>query len=258
MVVTYLELCKVYLRLDMPNTAQDYLMRAAENHAGDCRIILGIARIYDMLNDSQHAIQSYKKVLDLDASNVEALACLASNHFYTDQPELALRHYRRLLQMGVASTEIWNNIGLCCFYASQYDMTLSCFERALAISDLTNEADVWYNIGQVAIGIGDLGLSYQAHKIAVSVDNNHAESHCNLGVLELRKGNIDAARSSFVTAQNLAPYLFEPYFNGALLAYKLGDFQEGFALATKSKLAYERHTDTLELLKTLHKHFSTL
>ena len=40
------------------------------------------------------------QVLALDASNVEAIACLAADHFYSDQPELALRYYRRLLQVG--------------------------------------------------------------------------------------------------------------------------------------------------------------
>lgn len=39
-----------------------------------------------------------------------------------------------------------------------------------------------YNVGQLAIAIGDQGLAYQAFKIAISVDNNHAESYCNLGV----------------------------------------------------------------------------
>ena len=107
---------------------------------------------------------------------------------------MALKFYRRLLQMGVQNTELWNNIGLCCFYASQYDMTLNCFERALAMStDDETMADVWYNIGQVAIGIGDLGLAYQAFKIAVSVNANHAESFNNLGVLELRKVRIAGA-----------------------------------------------------------------
>jgi tetratricopeptide repeat protein 8 len=48
-------------------------------------------------------------------------------------------------------------------------------------------AQVWHNVGQLAIGIGDLGLAYQAFKIAVSLDINHAESFNNLGVLELRK-----------------------------------------------------------------------
>ncbi len=70
-----------------------------------------------------------------------------------------------------------------------------------------------YNIGQVAIGIGDLGLAFQAFKIAVSINSHHAESFNNLGVLELRKGNVDLARSNFTTALQIAPFMFEPYFN---------------------------------------------
>ena len=214
MVSVYLELCKVYIRLDVANTALEWYKRGAEAHPGDTQILLAIARTYDMLNDLANGVTFYKKVLHFDASNVEAIASLASHHFYTDQPEVALRFYRRLVQMGVNNTELWNILGLCCFYASQYDLTLNCFERAFALASDDNMADVWYNVGQVAIGIGDLGLAYQCFKIAVSVDENHAESYCNLGVLELRKGNIDHARSNFFAAQRLAGHMFEPCFNG--------------------------------------------
>lgn len=64
----------------------------------------------------------------------------------------------------------------------QYDMTLGCFERALMLAEDDNMAEIWYNIGQVAIGIGDLVLAEQCFKIAVSVDSRHAESFNNLGV----------------------------------------------------------------------------
>jgi tetratricopeptide repeat protein 8 len=57
--------------------------------------------------------------------------------------------------------------------------------------------DVWYNIGQVAIGIGDPTLAHQCLKIAVTVCPTHAESYNNLGVLEIRKGNDDQARAFF-------------------------------------------------------------
>ena len=124
--------------------------------------------------------------------------------------ELALRLFRRLLQMGFATAELWNNLGLCCFHASQYDMCLICFERALALSEDNNSADIWYNVGQLAIGIGDLGLAYQAFKIAVSVDMNHAESFNNLGVLELRKHNPEAARSNFEGSHKLSEFHFGP------------------------------------------------
>ena len=121
--------------------------------------------------------------------------------------------------MGVSTPELWNNLGLCCFYASQYDMALSCLDRALSLASDNSMAEIWYNIGQVAIGIGDLGLAYQAFKIAISVDANHAESFNCLGVLELRKNNVDLARGNFETARRLAPHLYEPFFNGALLAF---------------------------------------
>ena len=71
-------------------------------------------------------------------------------------------------------------------------MALSCFDRALGIADSDEtRSEVWYNIGHIGIGIGDLGLAYQANKIAVSHNANHAEAFNNLGVLELRKGNMD-------------------------------------------------------------------
>eukprot|EP00941_MAST-03F_sp_MAST-3F-sp1_P005735 g5735.t1 len=185
MVITALELAKVYLKADQPNAAMRIYSDAAKAHPGETSLLIAKARVLDLLLQSNAAVSLYRRVLHHDATSVEAISCLASHHFYSNQPAVALRYYRRLVQMGVNTTELWNNLGLCCFYSSQYDMTLSCFERALKIADDDNMADVWYNIGQVAIGIGDLGLAYQGFKIAISIDNNHIESYNNLGVLEV-------------------------------------------------------------------------
>ena len=258
MIVTCLELGKVFHRLDQPLTALELFDKGVEKHPHDTHLILAQARIHEQLNNTTSSVKYYKQVLALDSSNSEAIACLAANHFYEDQPEIALRLYRRLLQMGVTNTELWNNLGLCCFYASQYDMTLSCFERALALSSDDNMADIWYNIGQVAIGIGDLGLAYQAFKVAISVDSSHSESFNNLGILELRKTHVDQARSCFQTATRLNPHVHEPLFNGGLLAFKLGDFQEAYTLTMKALEQYPDHTESLELRKQLRQHFTAI
>jgi len=135
-------------------------------------------------------------------------------------------------------------------------MTLSCFERALALAEDDNMADVWYNLGQVAIGIGDLGLAYQALKIAISVDPSHSESFNNLGVLELRKNNIEQARANFQTSAHLAAQHHEPLYNGAILMYKLGDFQESFRLATAALKVFPEHEESKEILKVLSELFT--
>ena len=41
-----------------------------------------------------NAVKFYKDVLHQDNTHIEAIACIANFHFYTDQPEIALRYYR--------------------------------------------------------------------------------------------------------------------------------------------------------------------
>jgi len=149
-------------------------------------------------------------------------------------------------------------MGLCCFYAAQYDMALSCFERALSFGDDTTLADVWYNIGHVGIGIGDLGLAYQAFKISVSHSSNHAESYNNLGVLELRKGNVEQAKSNFAQSSRNSAFLFEPAYNIAYLFYKRGEFSSSFQHVNDALKLFPEHADSLELFKSLKKHFAVM
>lgn len=155
MVDTFLYLAKVYISLDQPVTALNLFKQGLDKFPGEVTLLCGIARIYEEMNNIPSATEYYKEVLKQDNTHVEAIACIGSNHFYSDQPEVALRFYRRLLQMGVYNCQLFNNLGLCCFYAQQYDMTLTSFERALSLAENEEEvADVWYNLGHVAVGIG--------------------------------------------------------------------------------------------------------
>ena len=77
----------------------------------------------------------------------------------------------RLLQMGVYNAELFTNLGLCCFFAQQYDMTLNCFERALALASDENMADVWYNIGHVAV-VNNVSLTNKANGRICTEDEN--------------------------------------------------------------------------------------
>ena len=46
------------------------------------------------LDDMDKSISSYREVLKSDSTSVEAIACIATHHFYSDQPEIALSYYR--------------------------------------------------------------------------------------------------------------------------------------------------------------------
>ena len=126
-------------------------------------------------------------------------------------------------------------------------MALNCFQRAIQLADDTSLCDVYYNLGHVAISIGDLQLAYQCFKIAISSNPNHAESFNNLGVLELRKGNLEQAKSNFIQSSKMSGFLFEPCYNAAYLMFKKGEFQESYTMVLKSIELFPEHEDSKEL-----------
>lgn len=60
------------------------------------------------------------------------------------------------------------------------------------------------------------------------------------------------------TAQQAGGHTYEACYNGALLAFKLGDFQESFELVTRALELYPEHSDSLDLLKQLKQQFCSL
>ena len=258
MIVTFLQLGKVYMRLDQPLAALEVYRTGLDSFPGNVQLLVGVARIQEALGSLSLSAKYYRTVLQEDSSHVEAIACIGINHFYSDQPELSQRFYRHLLGLGIANVELYNNLGLCCFFAQQYDMTLTCFQRALSLATDQSLADVWYNVGHLSLGIGDVNLAYQCFRLALSVNNDHAESYNNLGILEMRKGRVEQARAFFQTAASLAPQMFECHYNYAALAEKMGDLQTSYILVQKAHNNFPEHADSKDLLKQLEQHFALL
>jgi len=132
--------------------------------------------------------------LAFESSNLESVANIAAYHFYIDQPEVSIRFYKRLIQLGVNSAELWNNMALCCFYDGQYDLFYTCVEKAILLADESNRADIWYNISHIFLNVGELALAQQCLKMVIGADNHHAEAYNNIGVLELKRNNVEQGK----------------------------------------------------------------
>ena len=94
--------------------------------------------------------------------------------------------------------------------------------------------------------------------MSISYNANHAESYNNLGVLELRKTNVEQSKSNFLQSTKSATYLFEPIFNLAYLHYKRGEFQQSFTQVHAALRIFPEHADSKELLRYLQRHFAIM
>lgn len=64
-------------------------------------------------------------------------------------------------------------------------------------------------------------MAEECLRLAIASDNRHALAYNNLGVIEMRNGNVTAARTYFHAAANIASYVYEGHFNSAYLAYEV-------------------------------------
>jgi len=65
-------------------TAIDIFAKALDRHPHEIGYIIGLARIYDTLNESAKAVDYYKRALMYESSNLESVASIAAYHFYID------------------------------------------------------------------------------------------------------------------------------------------------------------------------------
>ena len=206
----------------------------------------------------------YRQVLNFDAVCVEAIACIAMQHFYSDQPEIALRYYRRILQINAATPEVYNNLALSSFYSQQFDITIACFEKALLHSDSDETtADIWYNLSHVALASGERQLASQCLRLAVVANNNHAEAYNNLGVIEGYRQNrspqlLKQAQSLFQSAADAGSHLFEPLYNLALAAEEAGQYQTSLENVQKCLRLFPTFYAASDLLRRLKKMYESV
>ncbi|XP_050434000.1 tetratricopeptide repeat protein 8 [Adelges cooleyi] len=253
----FLRLSRLFIRLDQPLNSLDICQRALTWFPQEVTLLMEMARIFEGLNNIPMSVKYYRETLDLDATDMESIACIGLHHFYSDQPEVSLRYYRRLLQMGLYNAELFNNLGLCSFYAQQFDVVIVCFENALRLASDDEAADVWYNISHIAIGFGDLDVAEHSLHLALSVNSSHAAALNNLAVLQWQKNDTSKTESLLSSAIAAEDHLYEPYYNKALLAEEEGDHQSSYAMVKKSLEIYPDHYNSREILNRLKKYFSS-
>lgn len=248
----YYLLSHIYIKLDQPMNTINILKKAIDLFPKEPTFHLALGRVYEMLNDEENSFNHYKLALSLENNNIEAVACIANHFFYEDSPEISLRFYKRLMDLGVNNTEIWNNIAVCLFNNSQFDLFFPCVKKALTMTeDPSMLTDLWYNISQMCMMMGEKEAAYRALKISLNYDGSNAEALTNMGIFELKKGRVDSALYNFKLAMKENQYLFEPHFNYAINCYKIGRYEEAFEVIKKALDIYPDHTDSKKLLGLL-------
>lgn len=273
---------QVFTKVDQPTKAL-HVLDAAITHATSrpcMALLLHAARIHEALGATDTMATLLHQVLQQDACNMEAIALLAAHHYHTQQPEVAAVLYARLVQLGHTAPEVWCNLGLSSAAADRLETCCWAFERALAASgDDGVKADVWYNIGHMAVrtcgmccwcnyrhtnaGLGDLSWALQCFRLASALQPLHAEALTCAGVLQhVKHHDVALAASDIAAAQRCGSRLgvvpVEALYNGALLAWEGRRVEAAHRQALAALAVDPGHVGTQRLMAAIQEQVATL
>lgn len=137
------------------------------------------------------AIQSYKKVIELDPGYVEAYNNLGIIYQDIGDFDKASELYQKAIEINPQYEKAYNNLGILYLITNRYDESLSAFQNAIEINPHNIESNI--NLGTLFRRKNELEKSIEYYKKALGINPFHGETHYNLGLVYEQLKDFDLA-----------------------------------------------------------------
>ena len=170
-----------------------------------------LGKINHALSDSEKAIVSFKKAVEIDSQFVEAHnnlgSVLTSKGMYAEA-ELA---YSKAIEISPTYMEAHNNFGIYWSKLGHFQKALASFSVALKINP--NLAEIYNNIAIVFMKMNRLEDAIDMLKKSLHFNPLYADALNNLGNAFKTQGRFKEATHSYKRALEEEPFFCEAFFN---------------------------------------------
>ncbi len=162
----------------------------------------------------------YKKVLEQEPENAEALALLGVLYCQSSRLEDGVGYLRKAARYDPHSPETYYNLGKALDGIGLLEDAVAAYQAAIKIKD--DYAAAWNNSGDCLSRLGRLADAVNAYEKALKL-NPIANIHFNLGNALLEKGDLDSASQCYRQALDSDPGFAEAALNLAIVLKRQGD-----------------------------------
>ncbi len=156
--------------------------KALENDPDNEEALTGLAMVYADVGDTKSASELLKKVTDKNPS-VRTLAALAATYEQLRDHASAAATLRKAIEMAPQNAEIKRGLAQNLFLSEKYDEALEIFEKL--VGEDNRDAASWLRISQIQRQKRQWDKAREASKKAVEIDPGNVEIRYNeIGLLE--------------------------------------------------------------------------
>ena len=209
---SYLQKAHLLLELGRYKEARDWYTEYAEMTQDYRTVYACIGECYEKEADYPQAIAYYRKALDADPEDYDALTGLC----------------------------------ICMLEEEQYRAALHYIRQAIRLQP--DYADGWIYAAEALLGLDDADNALQAYLKALECDPGQAETWVAIGCLYVEFGDYRAALSAFESAYRLDPEVERIHLFLAIAHFKLGHME---GAADHLHQAVEKEKETLDIFREI-------
>lgn len=220
--------------LKKPSEAIPFYERViAKNPTKSFKLYNDIGDIYFNQEKYDDAENAYKKVLEYDKNNFNALAFSGEIKFKKQNFEEALKYYLLSHEIKPDNLELNFHMGICYWYINQLDKAESHFKHALSINP--NLADVGLELARLYTSQGRFAEAITIYEKLISDDAVTYPVYIDLALCQyMNKQYKDVIESCNKFIEKDTENVPEPYKWMALAAAKINDFKEAETYCKKA------------------------
>lgn len=201
--------------------------------------------------DFERAEKKLDKALEFDSDNIEAHHYKAELYRRLAEYEKAEKHYKKALDLDPKNTTVQNNFGVYLCDRGEYDKAIAHFQEIIQDPFYKEKAAAYENIGLCQLRQGNLQKAENAFTEALRFNPNMASSIINLAQMRYDAGRKADAYEFFRRYLQLAQHTPESLWLGILLEHERGakNAVASYKVLLKGKFPESKQTQLLKKLE---------
>jgi len=192
------------------------------------------AEEYALNKKYKQAREAYRKALQGDNTNEDAMFGFAQMSFYTDDLKTATTYFKKILDKNPDDPAALAYMGKIAYDQENYLRACEYIEKALKID--SSNYDYWMDYGTYLRYRGQFDDAAKAWRKAAEIDPTYFLAYAYLAGSYDDLGKFDLALENYHNVIKTNPKYFYAYESAAVLEYHAGNYKEAIKLFSK---AYE-------------------
>ncbi len=221
------------LEADDQVKARSYFLEAIKYNELNAGAFAGLGEVYDLTNENDKALDSYKKAIALDPSLTEIYGSLGILYYQKGEISEADSYITKALETSGDNAETQFFVGLVRFKQNRLPDAIKAFQTAVKLDPDYSEA--YYYLGESYDQSGKNAEAIAAYKEAVRINPKYVEAWFDLGVAYNNGEKYEEAVTAYKEAIKLRNSFGEAYSNLGDVYRQLNKFDEAvsaYRLAT--------------------------